>query len=181
MCSRGGWEDSTFHLKAPLQLKLGHFSQSVHMAETATHAFCLALLAWKKVILLQQRPSTFPLIGWLQQMCWVHICVLWTWPAMGTTTKRPLAQQDLLLLQSTSPSSWGIGICTIPTPHTNRELNTELFCRKKEKKKSTGRRPRASQELCCSHCRWFWHNPNSPLSAATWVLPTLTQKGFKWI
>lgn len=90
MCSHGGWEDSTFHLKVPLQLKLGHFSQSVHVAETATHAFCLALLAGKNEILLQQRPSTFPLIRCLQQMCWVHICLLWTWSFMETVTKRPL-------------------------------------------------------------------------------------------
>lgn len=173
-----GGEDSTFHLKVPLQLKLGHFSQSVHVAETATHAFCLALLAGKNEILLQQRPSTFPLIGCLQQMCWVHICLLWTWSFMETVTKRPLGTVGPPATAQ-HPTGPGIGICTIPTPHTNRELKTEVFWGGGKHREGAQVFPGAllfslqvilaQPEFSCSP------------SAATWVLPTCTQKAFKWI
>lgn len=151
-----GWEDSTFHLKVPLLLRLGHFSVSTHMAETATHAFCLDLLVGKNKFCCEKCPSSSSQApDGSQQMCWMHICLLrtcWsvTFPkhVMGPPLGKHLSQLGLSArAKHQVPADWGSRLRGIPPSHISREERKSLFTEINSWRRPRSELWRASQEL----------------------------------
>lgn len=122
------------------------------MAETATHAFCLDLLAGKNKFLLgemplQQQPSPFPLSRRLPADVLdaplfaqdLLSCDLPWWDHHQGNTSR---SQDFLL-----PADRGSGLWAIPPSHSGREERKTLFTKRNTRRRPRSELWRASQEL----------------------------------
>lgn len=129
------------------------------MAETATHAFCLDLLAGKNKFLLgemplQQQPSTFPLTRRLPaDVLDAHLfaqdlpsCDLPWWDHRRGNTSR---SRDLLL-----PADRGRGLRAIPPSHSGREERKSLFTKRNTQVRALESFPGASVVLSTGD---FWH------------------------